>query len=127
VTAATQARPVIRMTRVTFDMLAAQWERLGHAYNQGLVDEEAIWRAVDVLAPGLAEEDRTFWFEQLYTALADRDGDVDLGAVPLDERDPDRLEADALRRIDEAIGALIDGRLTAMRAELETSASGGAR
>lgn len=110
-TAATPA-PVhlaVRMARVKPDLLAAQWERLGHAFNAGWIEDEVLWRAVDALAPALSQQDRTFWFEQLHTALADRDEPPALSSVPPDERDPDLLEADAIRRIDEAIDALTCG------------------
>jgi hypothetical protein len=105
VTAATQAHPV---PAVSAEVLAAQWERLGHWFNQGPADQawdDAVWKAVDALAPRLPEEERTNWFEQVYAALAVRDGDVE---CPPGE-DPDVVEQVAAEAVDEAVQALIGG------------------
>lgn len=98
-TAPTLARP-------TGQALADELERLGHAYNQGHTPDEEIWAAVDALAPHLDEQARSDWFEELYTALAVRDGEVEMAAYAPDDRDPDRIEADARARVDEATAHL---------------------
>ena len=105
VRAAAPGRPDL----VTWDVLAAQWERLAHWYLQGPVNDAPVWKAVDALAAHLAEEERTRWFEQLYSAVPVRDGDVDWSSLPLDERDPDLVERTAREAVDEAIDHLIGG------------------
>ena len=98
-TAPTLARP-------TGQALADELERLGCAYNEGVTPDEEIWAAVDALAPHLTEEQRTDWFEQLYSALAVRDGEIELAAYAPDERDPDRIEQSAREAVDEALAHL---------------------
>jgi hypothetical protein len=102
---AAPARPL-----VTRERIAQQWERLARWYLNGPVDDDPVtWAAVDALAPHLPEDDRTNWFEQLFSALPVRDGDVDLSSLPPDERDPDLVERTATEAVDEALDHLIGG------------------
>ncbi|WP_433465738.1 hypothetical protein [Spirillospora sp. CA-128828] len=103
-TAATLAPAASLVTR---GVLAQQWERLALWYLNGPVDDAPVWAAVDGLARHLPEEQRTNWFEQLFSALPVRDGDVDMSALPLDERDPDLIEQTAIEAVDEALDHLI--------------------
>ncbi|KAB2384723.1 hypothetical protein [Actinomadura montaniterrae] len=94
------------LARPTGHALADRLEQLGHLYNTGLTPEEEIYAEVDALASGLDERQRADWFEELCAQLQVRDGEVELSALPPEERDPDRVEADARARVDEAIAHL---------------------
>ncbi|KAB2347289.1 hypothetical protein [Actinomadura rudentiformis] len=93
----------------TWEERAEQWEALAWEYLRGPEDDSPTWTRVDELAPGLCEEDRTNWFEVLYTALPIREGDYELMDLPLDDRDPDAIERQARADVDEAIEHLIGG------------------
>lgn len=94
------------LARPTGQALADELERLGHLFNAGWTPDEEIWAQVDALAPGLSEAERSDWFEQLYTALAVREGDYEISDYAADERDPDRIERSAREAVDEAIAHL---------------------
>lgn len=90
--------------------LTLSWARWD---TNGEVDSDFTERMLAAFFPALVDTDRASWFESLQGALLELQEQNEFGfellSLPPEARDVEALEADAVAKVDECIGALMGG------------------